>query len=186
MNGVIVKFDEKKGFGFIRTDDHDDDIFVHIKNVKGNEVLEPGQKVSFGIKYGEKGAEAVKVKPGGKQTSPFVFFSVSGLAIVAVVMYILHKYVNIHWTIAYFVAVNISVFLLYGYDKRVAKAQKGGMRIPENTLHFFAFIGGTPMAFVSRRFFRHKTVKVSFVVTFWIVFIVQVIIIWKFWPLIHS
>ena len=109
-----------------------------------------------------------------------------GLAITALLVYVLHKYVKLHWTIAYFIAVNISVFLLYGYDKRVAKAQKGGMRIPENTLHFFAFIGGTPMAFVSRRFFRHKTVKVSFVVTFWIVFIVQVLIIWKFWPLIHS
>ncbi|WP_372366083.1 DUF1294 domain-containing protein [Candidatus Uabimicrobium sp. HlEnr_7] len=186
MNGIIVKFDAKKGFGFIRTDDQEDQIFVHVKNIKGKKALEPGEKVSFGVKYGDKGPEAVNVKPGGKQTSPFVFFSLVGFAIVASLMYAMTKYAGIHWGISYFVAVNISVFFLYGHDKRTAKAQKGGMRIPENTLHFFAFIGGTPMAFVSRRFFRHKTVKFSFVVTFWIVFIAQVLLIWKFWPLIHS
>lgn len=186
MHGLVVKFDEKKGFGFIRTEDQEENIFVHIKNIKGKEALEPGQKVSFAIKYGEKGPEAVKVKPGGKQTSPFVFFSCFGLIIAATIVYVMITYLSIHWGIAYFVGINIATFLLYGYDKQVAKAQKGGTRIPEKALHFFAFIGGTPMAFFSRRFFRHKTVKTSFVIMFWAVFIVQVIIIWQVWPLINS
>lgn len=184
MQGVVVKFDEKKGFGFIRSDNGDEkDIFVHIKNIKGNKILEPGQNVSFAIKYNDKGPEAIKVKPGGKQASPFVFFSTIGLAIVVALMYALIKYISIRWEIAYFLAVNITTFFLYGYDKGVAKAQKGGLRIPEKVLHLFAFIGGTPLAFVSRRFFRHKTVKTSFVIMFWLVFIVQIIAIWKIWPL---
>lgn len=120
------------------------------------------------------------------RTSPYSFFATIGFCITAALTFAGMEYVHLHWAIAYLISVNIAIFFLYGYDKSIAKAQKGGMRIPEKILHFFALIGGTPMAFFSRRFFRHKTVKTSFVIMFWLVFIVQVFAVWKIWPLLAS
>ena len=60
------------------------------------------------------------------------------------------------------VLVNLAAFILYGYDKSCAKKNK--RRIPEKTLLFWAWIGGSVGAFLSMRFFHHKTLKAKFFV----------------------
>lgn len=72
---------------------------------------------------------------------------------------------------SYLIAVNLTTFLLYGYDKTVAG--KGPMRVPEVILHTFAILGGTPLAFVAQYVLRHKTVKGSFRTWFWLILIGQ-------------
>ncbi len=65
--GVVKWFNVAKGFGFITTDDIDDDIFVHYQNTPkckkvGTRRLLEGQKVSFELGInGNKGYEALKV-----------------------------------------------------------------------------------------------------------------------------
>ncbi|MFN3387993.1 MAG: DUF1294 domain-containing protein [Allosphingosinicella sp.] len=56
--------------------------------------------------------------------------------------------------------VNGWTVLRFWQDKRRAVA--GARRIPEADLLFLALIGGTPAAFLARRWFRHKTRKEPF------------------------
>lgn len=64
----------------------------------------------------------------------------------------------VYWLIL----VNLAAFILYGYDKSCAKKNK--RRIPEKTLLFWAWIGGSVGAFLGMRFFHHKTLKAKFFV----------------------
>lgn len=66
-------------------------------------------------------------------------------------------------------------FAAYGWDKR--RAAIAGRRIPERTLHLLAFLGGWPGALLGQRQFRHKTKKVSFLITFWIIVFLHVAIV---------
>lgn len=63
----------------------------------------------------------------------------------------------------------------YGYDKRAAVQHR--LRVPESVLHVVALLGGSPAALISQRMFRHKTVKTSFRVSFWLIVFVQVALI---------
>lgn len=71
--------------------------------------------------------------------------------------------------------INIITFFMYGFDKE--RAERGGWRVPEASLHFFAFIGGTLGAFLGMKKFRHKTKKGSFLVVFWLIVTIQIIFI---------
>ena len=61
--GVVKWFDPKKGYGFI-TADGQPDIFVHWRNIKGDDpfkTLEDGESVEFEIIQGAKGLAAENV-----------------------------------------------------------------------------------------------------------------------------
>lgn len=60
--GTVKWFNAEKGFGFI-TVDGGDDVFVHFSAIQGNgfKSLEEGQKVSFEITQGNRGAQASNV-----------------------------------------------------------------------------------------------------------------------------
>ena len=55
--GTVAFFHERKGYGFIETDDSDDDIFFHMEDVGGPD-LEEGQEVEFEIEQAEQGPRA--------------------------------------------------------------------------------------------------------------------------------
>ena len=44
MQGYIVDFNQDKGYGFIRSDEQEENIFVHISKVKNETKLEVGQE----------------------------------------------------------------------------------------------------------------------------------------------
>ncbi len=62
IDGVVKWFNEKKGFGFIQHDGGDD-VFVHFSAIQsdGFKTLHEGDRVSFEIVTGEKGARAANV-----------------------------------------------------------------------------------------------------------------------------
>jgi uncharacterized membrane protein YsdA (DUF1294 family) len=58
-------------------------------------------------------------------------------------------------------ALNLVTFVVYGWDKRQAKA--GGDRVPEKKLWLLILIGGAVGAWSGMQVFRHKTRKTSFI-----------------------
>jgi len=59
--GTVSFFHDRKGYGFIETDDSDDDVFFHMEDVGGPD-LEEGEEVEFEITSGQKGPRAANVK----------------------------------------------------------------------------------------------------------------------------
>ncbi len=59
-NGTVKFFNESKGFGFIVDEDSKEEFFVHVSGLI-NEIQE-GDAVSFELKEGKKGLNAVDVR----------------------------------------------------------------------------------------------------------------------------
>ncbi len=61
--GRVKWFNEKKGFGFIETNDQGD-IFVHYTGIaaEGFRTLSEGDRVSFDVEHSPKGLQAIMVK----------------------------------------------------------------------------------------------------------------------------
>jgi len=61
MNTGIVKFyDSEKGFGFIKDDETQEDIFVHRSGIM--EMIRDNDAVTFKVEQGQKGLNAVGVR----------------------------------------------------------------------------------------------------------------------------
>ena len=81
--------------------------------------------------------------------------------------------------IAWLLAVNVVTLLAFGYDKSIAGSKR--QRVPEMVLLGLAFVGGTPGAILGMQWFRHKTAKTSFRRKFWLVVILQLVLLIGYW-----
>lgn len=76
----------------------------------------------------------------------------------------------------YFLLLNVFGFAVIAYDKYLAKKHK--RRIPEKILLAFVLFGGTIGSGLGMLIFRHKTAKRSYLLKFWLIVIVQVIMLY--------
>jgi CspA family cold shock protein len=62
--GTVKWFNDAKGYGFISREGSDD-VFVHHTaiNMEGFKTLQEEQKVEFSVEQGDKGLQAVDVRP---------------------------------------------------------------------------------------------------------------------------
>jgi len=62
--GVVCWFDKAKGFGFVKPDESDKDLFIHYSNIVGEgfKTLEANQKVSFKVGANNIGPQAIEIK----------------------------------------------------------------------------------------------------------------------------
>jgi len=70
------------------------------------------------------------------------------------------------WVDALYLGASVLCAAVYGIDKFAAR--RGGDRVPEAMLLTLGAVGGWPGAIVAQQVFRHKTVKRSFRVSFWL------------------
>lgn len=61
--GKVKWFNSKKGYGFIKANDGEQDIFVHYTSIKGDgfKSLAEGEEVQFELTQGPKGLQAQNV-----------------------------------------------------------------------------------------------------------------------------
>jgi len=59
-NGKVDFFNDTGGYGFIETEDADDDVFFHMEDVGGEDLTE-GTEIEFDIEQAPKGPRATNV-----------------------------------------------------------------------------------------------------------------------------
>ncbi len=74
---------------------------------------------------------------------------------------------GVAWVSLAYLLASVASFLMFWSDKN--NAQKVQWRTPENTLHAVELVGGWPGTLIAQQVFRHKTRKISYLVTLWLI-----------------
>ena len=66
QTGVVARFLDDKGFGFITPDGGGKDLFAHFSAIQdsGFKTLKENQRVTFDVTTGPKGDQATNIRPG--------------------------------------------------------------------------------------------------------------------------
>jgi len=64
LNGTVKWFNDAKGYGFIKREDKEKDIFVHFSAVKNADLkhLNEGEQLTFEVEYSDKGPSAINLQ----------------------------------------------------------------------------------------------------------------------------
>lgn len=60
--GVVARYDEERGFGFIAPDAGGPDLFVHVSVIRGAEALRHGDRVRYQVRQSDRGPQADRVE----------------------------------------------------------------------------------------------------------------------------
>ncbi len=60
--GVVVRYDAERGFGFIAPDAGGPDLFVHVSVIRGAEALYQGDRVRYQVRQSDRGPQADRVE----------------------------------------------------------------------------------------------------------------------------
>jgi CspA family cold shock protein len=60
--GVVARYDDDRGFGFITPDAGGDDLFVHVSVIVGSESLQRGDRVRYTVRHSDRGPQADRVE----------------------------------------------------------------------------------------------------------------------------
>ncbi|NNU45232.1 DUF1294 domain-containing protein [Ramlibacter montanisoli] len=192
--GTIVRWDDAKGFGFIRSGAVAQDVFVHVRDYRSSagETPRPGLRVTFeDVHVGGKGPRAVAVeaaapprasKARDEATRPAARkqatrrpahapHSGAWWALLLMVTYgsgltwLAWQRQVPWWVLPASVLLNLGAFFAYWHDKYAA--QNGHWRIKEVTLHLWSLAGGWGGAWFAQQVLRHKSAKASFRTIYW-------------------
>lgn len=177
QQGTIVNWNDDRGFGFIRPDAGGKELFFHISDVNNGQARpRENLKVTYSASRDEKGrACAIDVTFHGIVLSaddwpPAVallfLIGVAGLGLAGVLPM---------WVLAVYVVFSAVTLLVYRSDK--ARAENGTWRTPEKVLHMLELAGGWPGALIAQWRYRHKTRKVSYQISFWLIVVVNLVLL---------
>jgi uncharacterized membrane protein YsdA (DUF1294 family) len=109
-----------------------------------------------------------------KYNSPYKSYGII-IAIVAILIFSIGFYFELNFWLIYFLTINLLTFIFYFYDKVISSSKM--MRLPEIIFHWLTFLGGSPSAFLAQKVFHHKTRKTSFQIIFWLIVLVQIVLV---------
>lgn len=184
LQGKIVSWNDKKGFGFVEPSGGGERAFVHIKAfssrvrrpangdviqyelVQGKDQRYQANNIHFvehGARLNSKADAKTKIGAKPKITSSLgtklvVVFS------MGLVISVLVKQLPIA-VLGLYVVMSMVTFIAYAIDK--SAAQQGRWRTKETTLHLLSLLGGWPGAYFAQVKLRHKSSKKDFKVMYW-------------------
>lgn len=182
VSGKIVKWNSERGFGFVKTAEVADDIFFHVNTLVGKDEISPQQNESVTVyaKYDDdkKRWSATKITShkreqlrAEREAKEHALIrpmkdKLKWVAPVVGIWLLLVYGVSLALGTSYLL-ISLITLAIYALDKKYALDNTSN-RIPENTLHVLAVMGGWAGALVARFLFRHKTQKQPFVQLFWV------------------
>jgi uncharacterized membrane protein YsdA (DUF1294 family)/cold shock CspA family protein len=157
----IVEWDATRGFGFV---DHGGKrLFLHHRDfVRRDHRPRRGDGVSFVVgtdgqgRACAKSVESLERRGQLRWRHGVVLFVLLIVPTLAVWSLPLSPWVSL----GYLAVVSGLSYRAYRDDKN--RAQQGGQRRSESSLHFLDFIGGWPGGYLAQSRYRHKTAKASF------------------------
>lgn len=187
--GRIADWNDEKGYGFVAPNGGGERAFVHVKSFEGRgRRPAEGDLISYEpIRDERRRLNATRIR--------HVVARANRVArndrrfphrTIGVIVLLAFAYAAYSGRIPLVVALiyggmSLLAFFAYGLDKSAARTSRS--RTPENTLHVLELLGGWPGALIAQGIFRHKTRKLSYQVTFWLVVAVNLgVLAW----LIHS
>jgi uncharacterized membrane protein YsdA (DUF1294 family)/cold shock CspA family protein len=199
--GKLIKWKDDRGFGFIRSVDNNQEIFLPISEVKDS-TRRP--QIGDTIEYCLVADKGDKVRAcnayilGARNTSTPLSVSLDSqsrsntaakssfpiLQVLLLSFLPLLGAVHFAWTTANFIplivypVMSLLTFGLYADDK--SRAKRGVWRTSERTLHLCELGGGWLGGFIAQRKLRHKTVKSSYQIVFWAIVAFH-IVFWADW-----
>jgi len=179
VKGILKKWNDERGFGFLETDETRVEVFVHVKSFAprtGRPQI--GDTFFFDIEPGPAGKrraanverlKALRARMDVRPESPRRRASATLLAIpVFGIVYAVavHLWKPPAWIALVYLIASVVTFLTYAVDKSAAR--RGRWRVEEATLHLLALAGGWPGALLAQQFLRHKSAKIEFLRVFWV------------------
>lgn len=170
--GRITTWKDDKGFGFITPNGGGEQVFLHISALSRRRRPEGGELVTYELAVDGRGrAQAKSVAFVGERSMQSttakrgifpILFTMCFLLFILAMVFAGRLPVLVP---AFYLAASVVTFLAYALDK--SAASRNAWRTPENTLHLLALLGGWPGALAAQRLLRHKSVKMSFQISFW-------------------
>lgn len=180
--GRISDWNDEKGFGFVVPHDGGVRAFVHIRSFQaGSRRPVNGDLISYEASRDGQGrtnarnvvlaGQRVQQRKPRQSRRPLPRLAVASVFATVVIAGAVTGLVPAVLVFAY-VAASLVSYMLYWLDK--AAAGSGRQRTPEATLHLVDLLGGWPGALVAQHQVRHKTVKASFQLVFWLMVLTNV------------
>ena len=171
--GKITRWNDDKGYGFIKPADGGKQVFVHIRafaNRNRRPVI--NQVVTYALSSDKQGRPcATRATLAGDRFSVSRKSSTDSVLVIAAVVFLGIVGVAVlagkapPWVLGLYMVASLLTFVMYAIDKSAAR--KGHWRTQESTLHVMSLAGGWPGALVAQQKLRHKSRKKSFRAVFW-------------------
>lgn len=181
FEGTLTKWNDERGFGFIKPDGGGQDIFVYVKSFpRGQGRPADGVRLSFEVEIGKNGKKRAALvaylhtkrahrsaTSHGSKTYPWPVLSIITLTGFPV----LYLFATWQWGVSWYVlagyfGLSLVAVFMYWLDKGAAEA--GSWRISEANLHLVALAGGWPGATLAQQLLRHKSKKMEFRMAHWV------------------
>jgi len=106
---------------------------------------------------------------------PSTRYEIAALAATLLLTVLLARVLASDIFLSWILAANVAAFLAFGYDKAIAGTATA--RVPERVLLLLALLGGTLGAWAGMQIFHHKTVKAAFRGRFWLIVLLQFVLL---------
>ena len=199
QQGIVKKWQDDKGFGFIETETGAA-VFFHVSEFKAQRRPTIGEQVVFTVGQDSQGRLRAKqvqelgfvqqkmakknsqIRQRNQKRSHQADFEagqkkrlILGLGFYAILA-LLAVMQKISWlVVGWYFVLGLITYGMYAKDK--AAAQSGEWRTPESTLHLLSILGGWVGAMVAQTYLRHKSQKPEFRMTYYLTVVINLAVL---------